>query len=261
VAILQNSGYINNIIRYRILFKPEKIMEKSLYSRVLLKLSGETLNNASDVSYEPDSCRFVAERVKSLLDAGVEVAIVVGAGNLWRGAGASGEMNRVDADKMGMLATAMNAITIKNYCNAIGIPVLLQCAIPTGGFLPEYDRENAIHALESGKLVVFAGGTGNPFFTTDTASVLRALETDCDAVFKATKVDGIYSADPKKFPDAERYDELTYDEALDLRLKVMDASAFSLCRDHSLPIVVFDFFTADIERILAGDTSCGTVVH
>ena len=240
---------------------PEKIMEKSLYSRVLLKLSGETLNNASETGYDPDSCRFVARRVKSLLDAEVEVAIVVGAGNLWRGAGAAGEMNRVDADKMGMLATAMNAITIKNYCNAIGIPVLLQCAIPTGGFLPVYDREASIRALESGQLVIFAGGTGNPFFTTDTASVLRALETECDAVFKATKVDGIYSADPKKFPDAVRYEELSYDEALDHRLKVMDASAFSLCRDHALTIVVFDFFTADIDRILAGDTACGTIVR
>ena len=236
-------------------------MKNSLYSRVLLKLSGETLKGSQDLGFEADACRFVAERVRSMMDAGVEVAIVVGAGNLWRGGAAGGEMNRVDADKMGMLATAMNAIAIKNYCNAIGIPVLLQCAIPTGGFLPEYDRETAIKAMESGKLVVFAGGTGNPFFTTDTASVLRALETECDAVLKATKVDGIYSADPKKFPDAERYDELTYDEAIERQLKVMDTSAFSLCRDHDLPIVVFDFFTADLERVLAGDTSCGTIVR
>ena len=236
-------------------------MKNSLYSRVLLKLSGETLKGSQDLGFEADACRFVAERVRSMMDAGVEVAIVVGAGNLWRGGAAGGEMNRVDADKMGMLATAMNAIAIKNYCNAIGIPVLLQCAIPTGGFLPEYDRETAIKAMESGKLVVFAGGTGNPFFTTDTASVLRALETECDAVLKATKVDGIYSADPKKFPDAERYDELTYDEAIERQLKVMDTSAFSLCRDHDLPIGVFDFFTADLERVLAGDTSCGTIVR
>ena len=239
----------------------EKIMEKSLYSRVLLKLSGETLNNAGETGYDPDSCRFVAERIRSLLEAGVEVAVVVGAGNLWRGAGAGGEFDRVDADKMGMLATAMNAITIKNYCNVLGISVLLQCAIPTGGFLPGYDREKAVAALESGKLVIFAGGTGNPFFTTDTASVLRALETDCDAVFKATKVDGIYSADPRRDPEAVRYDELSYDKAIERHLKVMDASAFSLCRDHGLPIVVFDFFTADLDRVLAGDTSCGTIVR
>ncbi|MBR2345631.1 MAG: UMP kinase [Lentisphaeria bacterium] len=236
-------------------------MKNSLYSRVLLKLSGETLKGSQDLGFEADACRFVAERVRAIMDAGVEVAIVVGAGNLWRGGAAGGEMNRVDADKMGMLATAMNAIAIKNYCNAIGIPVLLQCAIPTGGFLPAYDREAAIKAMEAGQLVVFAGGTGNPFFTTDTASVLRALETDCDAVLKATKVDGIYSADPKKYPDAERYDELSYDEAIERQLKVMDMSAFSLCREHDLPIVVFDFFTADLERIMAGDTSCGTIVH
>ena len=225
-------------------------MENKLYSRVLLKLSGETLKGIQDSGYERSACRFVAERVKSILDAGVEVAIVVGAGNIsrggsgvdagvqiailvgagniWRGGRAGKMMNRVDADKMGMLATAMNAIAIKNYCNNLGIPVLLQCAIPTGGFLPEYDRERAIKAMEAGHLVVFAGGTGNPFFTTDTASVLRALETDCDAVMKATKVDGIYSADPKKYPDAVRYDELTYDEAIEKQLKVMDTSAFSL---------------------------------
>ncbi len=236
-------------------------MKKSLYSRVLLKLSGETLKGSLEHGFEADACRFVAERVRTILDAGVEVAIVVGAGNLWRGGAAGGEMNRVDADKMGMLATAMNAIAIKNYCNAIGIPVLLQCAIPTGGFLPVYDREKAIRALESGQLVVFAGGTGNPFFTTDTASVLRALEIECDAVLKATKVDGIYSADPKKFPDAIRYNDLTFDEAIEKRLKVMDTSAFSLCRDHDLPIVVFDFFTADLEEVLAGNTAVGTVVH
>ena len=202
--------------------------DKCQFRRILLKLSGEALKGDSSTPYSEDAIKAIVERVRIILAEGVEVAIVVGAGNLWRGAGAASEMNRVDADKMGMLATAMNAVTIKNYCNAIGIPVLLQCAIPTGGFLPEYDRENAIRALESGKLVVFAGGTGNPFFTTDTASVLRALETECDAVFKATKVDGIYSADPKRFPDAERYDVLSYDEALDRRLKVMDASAFSL---------------------------------
>ncbi|MCI5779627.1 MAG: UMP kinase [Lentisphaeria bacterium] len=235
-------------------------MEKSIYSRVLLKLSGETLKGARDLGYEADACRFAAERIRAILDAGVELAVVVGAGNLWRGGAAGADMNRVDADKMGMLATAMNALAIKNCCNAVGIPVLLQCAIPTGGFLPEYDRETAIKAMESGKLVVFAGGTGNPFFTTDTASVLRALETECDAVFKATKVDGVYSADPKKFPEATRYGELSFDEAIARRLKVMDASAFSLCRDHELPIVVFDFFTADLERVLAGDTACGTIV-
>ena len=235
-------------------------MEKSIYSRILLKLSGETLKGDRELGYDPEACRFVAERIRAILDAGVETAVVVGAGNLWRGGAAGGDFDRVDADKMGMLATAMNAIAIKNACNAVGIPVLLQFAVPTGGFLPAFDRESAIRALESGQVVIFAGGTGNPFFTTDTASVLRALETDCDAVLKATKVDGVYSADPKKFPDAVRYDELSFDEDIARRLKVMDASAFSLCRDNDLPIVVFDFFTADLQRVLAGDASAGTIV-
>ena len=236
-------------------------MSKSLYSRVLLKLSGETLNNASETGYEPESCRFVAERVKSLLDAGVEVAIVVGAGNLWRGAGAASEMNRVDADKMGMLATAMNALMLKNVFNNLGVEVLLQCAIPMDGFIPVYNKDTAVAALEQGKLVIFAGGTGNPFFTTDTASTLRALETSCDAVLKATQVDGVYSADPKKCPDAVRYNELDYSEALEKQLKVMDSAAFSLCREHDLPIVVFDFYAADLDKVLAGDTSEGTIVR
>jgi len=236
-------------------------MVKSVYSRVLLKLSGETLKGSQPFGYEPSSCALVAERIKNILDCGVEVALVVGAGNIWRGGAAGAMMDRVDADKMGMLATAMNAIALKNFFNASGIPVLLQCAIPMGGFLPVYERDKAVKALAAGKLVIFAGGTGNPFFTTDTASVLRALETDCDAVLKATQVDGVYSADPKKDPGAVRYGELSFDEALDKRLKVMDTAAFSLCRDHDLPIVVFDFFHADLEKVLAGDTGEGTIVH
>ena len=236
-------------------------MEKNLYSRILLKLSGETLNNATGTGYDVDSCRFVAEKVKFLLDAGVEVAIVVGAGNLWRGAGAASEMNRVDADKMGLLATAMNALMLKNVFAELGVDVLLQCAIPMSGFLPVYEKDNAIAALNQGKLVIFAGGTGNPFFTTDTASTLRALETSCDAVLKATQVDGVYSADPKKCPDAVRYNELDYSEALEKQLKVMDSAAFSLCREHNLPIVVFDFYAADLDKVLSGDTSAGTIVR
>ena len=236
-------------------------MTKPVYSRILLKLSGETLKGDLEHGYDPDSCRKAAARIKTIIDRGVQVAIVVGAGNIWRGGRAGSMMNRVDADKMGMLATAMNALMLKNVFNDLGVEVLLQCAIPMNGFLPVYEKDNAVAALNQGKLVIFAGGTGNPFFTTDTASVLRALEIECDAVLKATKVDGIYSADPKKFPDAVRYNDLTFDEAIEKRLKVMDTSAFSLCRDHDLPIVVFDFFTADLEEVLAGNTTEGTVVH
>jgi uridylate kinase len=236
-------------------------MAEPIYSRILLKLSGETLKGNLEHGYDPDSCRKAAARIKSIIDRGVQVAIVVGAGNIWRGGRAGSMMNRVDADKMGMLATAMNALMLKNVFTELGVDVLLQCAIPMSGFLPVYEKDNAIAALNQGKLVIFAGGTGNPFFTTDTASVLRALETECDVVMKATKVDGIYSADPKKFPDAVRYEELTFDEAIEKQLKVMDTSAFSLCRDHNLPIMVCDFFTANLEQVLAGDTSVATIVH
>ena len=230
-------------------------MKESVYSRILLKLSGETLKGELEHGYDPESCQKAAARIKTIIDRGVQVALVVGAGR------AGKMMNRVDADKMGMLATAMNALMLKNVFKNLGVEVLLQCAIPMNGFIPVYNKDEAVAALEQGKLVIFAGGTGNPFFTTDTASTLRALETECDAVLKATQVDGVYSADPKKCPDAVRYDELDYGEALEKQLKVMDSAAFSLCREHDLPIVVFDFYAADLEKVLAGDTSEGTIVR
>lgn len=236
-------------------------MAEVVYSRILLKLSGETLKGNLEHGYDPESCRKAAARIKSIIDRGVQVAIVVGAGNIWRGGRAGSMMNRVDADKMGMLATAMNALMLKNVFTDLGVDVLLQCAIPMNGFLPVYERDNAVAALNNGKLVIFAGGTGNPFFTTDTASTLRALEISCDAVLKATQVDGVYSADPKKCPGAVRYDVLDYGEALEKQLKVMDSAAFSLCREHDLPIVVFDFYAADLDKVLAGDTSAGTIVR
>lgn len=236
-------------------------MAKSIYSRVLLKLSGETLKGDLDFGYSPESCAVVVERVKTILACNVKVALVVGAGNIWRGGRAGAMMNRVEADKMGMLATAMNALVLKNVFTDCGMDVLLQCAIPMNGFLPVYDRDTAIAALANNQVVIFAGGTGNPYFTTDTASTLRALETNCEAVFKATQVDGVYSADPKKDPSAVRYDELDFDEAIARQLKVMDTAAFSLCREHDLPIVVFDFYAADLNKVLAGDTSAGTVVR
>ena len=236
-------------------------MAELIYSRILLKLSGETLKGDLEHGYDPESCRKAAMRVKSIVDTGVQVAVVVGAGNIWRGGRAGDLLNRVDADKMGMLATAMNALMLKNVFNSCGMDTILQCAIPMGGFLPVYNRDEAIAALSSGKVVIFAGGTGNPFFTTDTASTLRALETNCDAVLKATQVDGVYSADPKKFPDARRYDILDYGTALEKQLKVMDSAAFSLCREYDLPIVVFDFYAADLNKVLSGDTSAGTIVR
>ena len=232
------------------------------FNRVLLKLSGEALKGAQSSGYDAAAIREIVGRVKPAVDAGVEIAIVVGAGNLWRGAvGEQRGMNRVSADYMGMLATTMNAIALKEYFSEAGMIARVQSAVGMEPMAERFNRDTAIRALESGQVVIFAGGSGSPFFTTDTAAVLRALETDCDAVLKATKVDGVYSADPFKDPTARRFDELSFDEALDLRLKVMDAAAFSLCRDNDLPIVVFNFSEPEsMERVLAGDTSAGTII-
>ncbi len=232
------------------------------FNRILLKLSGEALKGTQDHGYQSDAIRSVVGKVSAVLKEGVEVAVVVGAGNLWRGVAGAGEgMERVNADQMGMLATVMNALALKEYFHAAGHEVLLQGAFAIDGVIERFNRDKAIKALESGVVVIFAGGTGKPFFTTDTAAVVSALETDCDAVLKATKVDGVYSADPVKYPDAVRYSELSFDEALENKLRVMDAAAFSLCRDNSLPIVVFDFAGENtLMRVVKGDLSAGTVV-
>ena len=238
-------------------------MNNSLrFNRVLLKLSGEALKGAQPAGYEAAAIRDIVGRIKPALDSGVEIAVVVGAGNLWRGAvGEQRGMNRVNADYMGMLATTMNALALKEYFSEAGIIARVQSAVGMEPMAERFNRDTAIHALESGQVVIFAGGTGSPFFTTDTAAVLRALETDCDAVLKATKVDGVYSADPFKDPSARRFDELSFDEALELHLQVMDAAAFSLCRDNDLPIVVFNFSApGSMERVLSGDTSAGTII-
>ena len=237
-------------------------MSQFRYNRVLLKLSGEALKGDQEHGYKSDAIMSVVERIRKVLDQGVEVALVVGAGNLWRGlAGSSGGMDRVRADHMGMLATMMNAIALQEHFRMAGVDTLIQSAFGVDGMLPRYSAETARKALSAGKLVIFAGGKGNPYFTTDTASALRAIETECDAVLKATKVDGIYSADPKKNPDAVRFDSLSFDQALELDLQVMDAAAFSLCRDNHLPIIVFDFAEAGaLEGVLRGDTSFGTIV-
>ena len=175
--------------------------------------------------------------------------------------GRSGGMDRVNADYMGMLATVMNALCLRDFFTAAGIPAVVQSAIKMEPIASGINRDAAVKALESGQLVIFAGGTGSPFFTTDTTAVLRALETDCDAVLKATKVDGVYTADPVKDPSAQRFAELSFDEALARQLKVMDSTAFSMCRDNDLPIIVFNFGEeGSFERILAGDTSAGTIV-
>ena len=236
--------------------------QKFRFNRVLLKISGEALKGAQDHGYDAEAVRKVVRQVKKIMDQGVEVALVVGAGNIWRGVmGRSGGMDRVNADYMGMLATVMNALCLRDFFTAAGIPAVVQSAIKMEPIASGINRDAAVKALESGQLVIFAGGTGSPFFTTDTTAVLRALETDCDAVLKATKVDGVYTADPVKDPSAQRFAELSFDEALARQLKVMDSTAFSKCRDHDLPIIVFNFGEeGSFERILAGDTSAGTIV-
>lgn len=236
--------------------------QKFRFNRVLLKISGEALKGAQDHGYDAEAVRKVVRQVKKIMDQGVEVALVVGAGNIWRGVmGRSGGMDRVNADYMGMLATVMNALCLRDFFTAAGIPAVVQSAIKMEPIASGINRDAAVKALESGQLVIFAGGTGSPFFTTDTTAVLRALETDCDAVLKATKVDGVYTADPVKDPSAQRFAELSFNEALARQLKVMDSTAFSMCRDNDLPIIVFNFGEeGSFERILAGDTSAGTIV-
>ena len=232
------------------------------YKRVLLKISGESLKGAQSHGYDAAAVEAIVAKIKKVIDKGMEVALVCGAGNIWRGvSGAAGGMDRVNADYMGMLGTVMNALCLRDFFERACIEAVIQCSVPMPPIAKGIDRAEANRALEAGKVVIFAGGTGCPFFTTDTTAVLRALENDCEAVLKATKVDGIYSADPFKYPDAERYTELSFDEAISKQLKVMDSTAFSMCRDNDLPIIVFNFADAEgLDAILRGDNSAGTIV-
>ena len=235
---------------------------KPVYKRVLLKLSGEAISSGKNGILNFDYIKEIADVIKKCVSNGVQFGIIVGAGNIWRGVmGANTGMDPVSCDYMGMLATMMNALCLKEFCNNNGLTAVVYGSMAWGTAVPQFDRAQAMRDLEAGKVVIFAGGTGSPFFTTDTTAALRALETQCDAVLKATKVDGIYTADPFKDPNAVRYKVLSYEEALSKQLKVMDAAAFSLCREHDLPIVVFNFFeSGSLERVLAGDTAAGTVV-
>jgi uridylate kinase len=234
-----------------------------VYNRILLKLSGEALKGNLAHGYDAEAIGQVVKRVGAVIDGGVEVAIVVGAGNVWRGmVGTAWGMDRVTADTMGMLATAMNALCLRDAFNAAGIGVEAQSAISMPAVLAPFDRQRAVDALAAGKVAIFGGGTGSPFFTTDTTAALRALEIGAEAVLKATKVDGVYTDDPMKNPEAKRYATISYEEALAKRLKIMDATAFSLCRDNGLPIVVFNFSAPDsLEKVLTGDTTIATVVR
>jgi uridylate kinase len=211
------------------------------YKRILLKLSGEALTGQENFGIDPKILDQMALDVGQLVGIGVQVGLVVGGGNLFRGASlqAAG-LDRVTGDHMGMLATVMNALALRDALERSNISTQVMSAIPMSGVVDHYDRRKAIRALSGGDVVIFAAGTGNPFFTTDSSACLRGIEVDAELVLKATKVDGVYSADPLKFPDAVRYDHLTYDEVLDKKLEVMDLTAICLCRDHNMPVRVFE---------------------
>ena len=218
-----------------------EISDKLVYRRVLLKLSGEALMGPSEFGIHMPTCLSFAEEIASALkNTGVELCLVIGGGNIFRGLqGAANGMERAQADSMGMLATVMNALAMQSALEQIGVPTRVQSAIPMNTVCEPYIRRRAIRHMEKGRVVVFAAGTGNPYFTTDTGAALRAAEMNCHAMFKGTQVDGVYSADPKKDSSAERYEQLGYQEVLARDLRVMDASAVSLMRDTNIPIVVF----------------------
>lgn len=210
------------------------------YKRILLKLSGEALTGSESFGIDPKILDSMALAIGQLVGIGVQVGLVVGGGNLFRGAALQqAGLDRVTGDQMGMLATVMNALAMRDALERSNIATQAMSAIPMTGVVDHYDRRKAIRALMNGDVVIFSAGTGNPFFTTDSAACLRAIEVDADLVLKATKVDGVYSADPMKFTDAVKYDRLTYDEVLDKKLEVMDLTAICLCRDHNMPVRVF----------------------
>ena len=210
------------------------------YRRILLKVSGEVLIGDRPYGIDPATVASVAEDIAEIVRSGVEICLVIGAGNIFRGlAGAASGMERATADSMGMLATVMNALAMQDALEKIGVDTRVQSAIPMEAVCEPYIRRRALRHMEKGRVVIFAAGLGSPYFTTDTPAALRAAEMHCDALFKGTSVDGVYTADPKKNPDARRYDRIGYQEVLAKDLKVMDASAISLMRDNNIPIVVF----------------------
>jgi uridylate kinase len=218
---------------------PQAAGEKK-YKRILLKLSGEALSGNESFGIDPKILDSMALSIGQLVGIGVQVGLVVGGGNLFRGAALQqAGLDRVTGDHMGMLATVMNALAMRDALERSNIATQAMSAIPMTGVVDHYDRRKAIRALMNGDVVIFSAGTGNPFFTTDSAACLRAIEMDADLVLKATKVDGVYSADPMKVADAVKYDRLSYDEVLDKKLEVMDLTAICLCRDHNMPVRVF----------------------
>ncbi|MFN0303944.1 MAG: UMP kinase [Burkholderiales bacterium] len=237
-------------------------MSEPRYKRILLKLSGEALMGDDPFGINRTTIEGIVDEISAIITLGVEVGVVIGGGNIFRGValGASG-MDRATADYMGMLATIMNALALQDVMRQKGLNARVQSALNVEPVVEPYIRGKAIRYLEEGKVVVFAAGTGNPFFTTDTAAALRGREIEAQVVLKATKVDGVYTADPKRVPDARRYDSVTFDEAIAKYLGVMDTTALALCRDQRLPIIVFSIFKPGaLRRIVLGEKE-GTLVH
>jgi len=236
-------------------------MAEPYYKRVLLKLSGEALGGEQGYGIDPNTITTIAREVKQVVALGVQLSIVIGGGNIFRGLAASSKgMDRASADYMGMLATMINSLALQDALEKVGVDTRVQSAIAMAEVAEPYIRRRAVRHLEKGRVVIFGAGTGNPYFTTDTAASLRAMEIGADVILKGTKVDGVYSADPQKDPSATKYESLTYLEVLRKGLQVMDATAISLCMDNSLPIIVFDVTTdGNVVRVICGDR-IGTLV-
>ena len=236
-------------------------MSEFKYKRVLLKLSGEALQGDAGYGIDPKVISEIAQQIAEIVEGGVELAIVVGGGNIFRGlAGAAEGMERAQADYIGMLATVQNALALQEGLERIGVITRVQTAINMQAVAEPYIRRRAIRHLEKGRVVIFAGGTGNPYFTTDTTAALRACEIGAEAILKATQVDGVYDSDPRTNPDAKRYETISYLEVLAKELAVMDSAAISLCKDNSMPLIVFDLHKrGNIARVLKGE-NVGTVV-
>ncbi len=237
-------------------------MPKTPYKRILLKLSGEVLMGEQSYGLSPPTIQRIAGELKDVYDSGVQLCLVIGGGNIFRGLSASAQgMERTTADYMGMLATVMNALAMQSALENKDIPTRVLSAIPMDQICEPYIRRRAMHHLEKRRVCIFAAGTGNPYFTTDTAATLRASEMACDAIMKATQVDGVYDKDPNKHPDATRYDTISYDDILHKNLKVMDAAAIALARDNDLPIIVFNLKEKGAMMRVINNQGCFTRVH
>ena len=232
------------------------------YQRILLKLSGEALASQQGFGIDPNKVEYIAQRVKAVYDLGIEVAIVIGGGNIWRGEPAAKlGMDRSTADHMGMIATVMNGLALQDAIERLGIVTRVQTAVQMNSVAEPYIRLRAIRHMEKKRVVILTGGIGNPYFTTDSAAALRASEIHADVIIKATKVDGVYSADPVQNPNAKRYSKLCYQDVLDQQLRVMDTTAFTLCQENEMPIIVLNFWNPDdLTKAVQGDLSAGTLI-